>query len=201
MSFVWSKVIGSGSGSEVVSHRARCARCADCKANAHWSELSRQDSDLLSKQGGESDPGCRALLRSSLQGLKLAEDQRRGCVIKRTYDPKYDKLIQLVRSLAQSRAETALPYLGFQILKLQKGARCIGATTTTLIIPIIPWTLEGSRVETWRRFVMEPLWWSMDFVCQDNGMVVLSWHRGGLGCCRGCRARRLLWLMGLHHRP
>ena len=54
-------------------------------------------------------------------GAHTGRGSERGGVIKRTYDPKYDKLIQLVHSLAQPTAETALPYLGLQILKLDQG--------------------------------------------------------------------------------
>ena len=44
-----------------------------------------------------------------------------GCVIKRTLDPRYAQLIQLVHKLAQVVEGQALPYLVFQILKLEQG--------------------------------------------------------------------------------
>ena len=44
-----------------------------------------------------------------------------SCVINRTTDFKYARLIHVVHQLAQAATEPALPYLGFQILKLEKG--------------------------------------------------------------------------------
>ena len=44
----------------------------------------------------------------------------KGCLIRRILEPKYHRLIELVRSLAQS-TESSFPYLGFQVLMLEEG--------------------------------------------------------------------------------
>ena len=54
-------------------------------------------------------------------GHRQEEDQIVGCVIKRTTDQKFDRLISLVHELAQNAVGPMLPYLGFQILKLGVG--------------------------------------------------------------------------------
>ena len=54
-------------------------------------------------------------------GAQTGRGSERSCVIKRTTDYKYSGLISLVHQLAQNVTGPALPYLGFQILKLEVG--------------------------------------------------------------------------------
>ena len=54
-------------------------------------------------------------------GAQTGRGSERSCVIKRTTDYKYSGLISLVHQLAQNAVGPALPYLGFQILKLGVG--------------------------------------------------------------------------------
>ena len=53
VSFGRLEMLGPGSGSEIVSDGACCARCADCGTDIDWRDPPRQDFDLLSEQGGE----------------------------------------------------------------------------------------------------------------------------------------------------
>ena len=54
-------------------------------------------------------------------GAQTGGGSDRSCVIKRTTDYKYRGLIDLVHQLAQNAVGPALPYLGFQILRLGAG--------------------------------------------------------------------------------
>ena len=56
-------------------------------------------------------------------GAQTGRGSEDGVVIKKTYEQKYTKLIQVVHQLAQSVVDNdnALPSLGFQILKLERG--------------------------------------------------------------------------------
>ena len=54
-------------------------------------------------------------------GAQAGRGSDRSCVIKRTLDYDYYPLIALVHQLAQNAAGSALPYLGFQILRLGPG--------------------------------------------------------------------------------
>ena len=54
-------------------------------------------------------------------GAQTGRDSDRSCVIKRTTDYQYHGLIDQVHQLAQNAVGPALPYLGFQILKLGVG--------------------------------------------------------------------------------
>ena len=54
-------------------------------------------------------------------GAQTGRGSERSCVIKRTTDYKYHGLIDPVHQLAQSVVGPALPYLGFQILRLGVG--------------------------------------------------------------------------------
>ena len=53
-------------------------------------------------------------------GAQTGRGSEKGCLIRRTLDPKYGELIRLVHSLAAS-AENVLPYLGLQVLMLEAG--------------------------------------------------------------------------------
>ena len=59
--------------------------------------------------------------RSLTFGAQTGRGSDNGCVIDRTDDPKYGRLIDIVHQLAQAAEGPALPYPGFQILKLEKG--------------------------------------------------------------------------------
>ena len=54
-------------------------------------------------------------------GAQTGRGSEKGCVVKKTHEKTFEKLIRLVRSLAQATVGTALPYLGFQIFKLERG--------------------------------------------------------------------------------
>ena len=54
-------------------------------------------------------------------GAQTGRGSDRSCVIKRTTDYQYHGLIDQVHQLAQNAVGPALPYLGFQILKLGVG--------------------------------------------------------------------------------
>ena len=54
-------------------------------------------------------------------GAQTGRGSDRSCVIKRTLEYDYHSLITLVHQLAQNAAGSALPYLGFQILRLGPG--------------------------------------------------------------------------------
>ena len=54
-------------------------------------------------------------------GAQTGRASEKGCVIKRTHEQKYSRLIQVVHKLAQSVIGAALPYLGLQLLKLERG--------------------------------------------------------------------------------
>ena len=56
-------------------------------------------------------------------GAQTGRGSDRSCVIKRTLDHDYYPLITLVHELAQNAAGAALPYLGFQILRLGPGQK------------------------------------------------------------------------------
>ena len=53
-------------------------------------------------------------------GAQTGRGSEKGCVIRRTQEPKCAKLIQLVHSLAQS-TESSLLYIGFQVLMREEG--------------------------------------------------------------------------------
>ena len=54
-------------------------------------------------------------------GAQTGRGSDRSCVTKRTLDYDYHPLIILVHQMAQNAAGSALPYLGFQILRLGPG--------------------------------------------------------------------------------
>ena len=54
-------------------------------------------------------------------GAQTGRGSDRSCVIKRTNDYKFHQLMALVHELAQNAIGPMLPYLGFQILKLEEG--------------------------------------------------------------------------------
>ena len=54
-------------------------------------------------------------------GAQTGRGSNNGCVIKRTLGQRYVKLFCWPIHMAQSVVDNALPYLGFQILKLEKG--------------------------------------------------------------------------------
>ena len=54
-------------------------------------------------------------------GAQTGRGSDRSCVIKRTTDYQFHVLITLVRQLAENAVGPALPYLGFQTLKLGAG--------------------------------------------------------------------------------
>ena len=54
-------------------------------------------------------------------GAQTGRGSDRSCVIKRTLDRDFEPLMTLVHQLAENAAGSALPYLGFQILRLGPG--------------------------------------------------------------------------------
>ena len=54
-------------------------------------------------------------------GAQTGRGSDRSCVIRRTLEPVYQKLIAKVHELAQGAAGAVLPYLGIQILRLEEG--------------------------------------------------------------------------------
>ena len=58
--------------------------------------------------------------RSLTFGAQTGRGSDQSCVVNKTTDYKYARLIEAVHLLAQN-AEAALPYLGLQILKLEEG--------------------------------------------------------------------------------
>ena len=69
----------------------------------------------------------RGRLSGSARSLTFGAQPGRGsdhnCVINRTTDIKYARLMDLVHLLVQNAKGPALPYLGFQILKLEVGQK------------------------------------------------------------------------------
>ena len=70
-------------------------------------------------------------------GTQTGRDSDQACVIHRTLHPKYQELIQLIHSLAQS-TETRLPYLGAQVLMLEAGPRIRANIETAKNHPDLP---------------------------------------------------------------
>ena len=112
------------------------AGSADCRTETHWIELSCEDTPIGGRRAAEAlakelnnnypQPNPNRSRQSAAAKTLTFEAQTgrgsdTGYVITRTQETRYSKLIKLVHSLAQSTPEAVLPYLGFQILKLEKG--------------------------------------------------------------------------------
>ena len=79
---------------------------------------------LLEKHLPQPNPNrwrMSATAKSLTFGAQTGRGSDNGCVINRTYEAKYARLIEVGHKLAQAANGTALPYLGFQILKLERG--------------------------------------------------------------------------------
>ena len=91
------------------------------------SSPTRQDKKLcvclkrISQHLIPTDGVCQEWPHHWLLEHKLDEDPTIFCVINRTHEAKYARLIEVVHQLAQSVDGPALPYLGFQTLKLERG--------------------------------------------------------------------------------
>ena len=92
---------------------------------------------------------------SNTLGAQTKRESDKGCVVKRTYDPKRGKSIKLVHSLAQSTAETALPCLG-------KGTGLESAETITITLIALGGNLEMLRDGTWTAYARTMVWLFFD---------------------------------------